>query len=673
MLTIICFLYAQPKYTLPDNRVEFYRECCRALLEKWDLAKLADRANQFETDHKMDILGRIAFQHITDGNTTDEEISAKEIREISRAGLRALSINPSFEDKIVREIVDNSGLLVELPPDGFRFPHRTFLEFFAALHLHDQENVGRVLGLYHADEARWRPTILMYMGLCKKRDDAAILLASLRDDFVATQANADGLNVTVFSALIESSFAEPEIAYDVLNLADQYLTKGNFSAKLVDELGYVAANTRWTYSEAARVAIKGLLGARLDRERRRVVISAALRCRTDVEIRAMVGTQIGSLDLVEFFIEAGQQQAAYYLHRLLDLGIDREQKRKLVLGLAQGNHFELLLNILIEGQDDELRSLSADALYSASAGSNILKILDSYQFRQPNLSVLACLEQLWSTFGWSLQLPKNAIGQMISLGIGHYGTLRHQMPSISYEIAGGMHRAGAAEWLNFVTYLVKSSDAASPSEERFETPARVLKRYWARLPSTLRKISSWPAFAVELPDVVVYTLCAFSGFCGLALVWSLIGTNLAILLFILSFILFMPLVERNIREGDGDALFIFLAPLCYLLILAAGVRIDGRSRRLRINVGWTQYAPDPIWYAAEIFQCVLFALTVFSCYLAWRYGLYLLVTFILCNVLVTEIWIEGRFIVSVSVFGAKRNKMLAFRISESQTARGLRQ
>ncbi len=34
MLTIITFLYAQPKRILPDNRVKFYKECIEALIEK---------------------------------------------------------------------------------------------------------------------------------------------------------------------------------------------------------------------------------------------------------------------------------------------------------------------------------------------------------------------------------------------------------------------------------------------------------------------------------------------------------------------------------------------------------------------------------------------------------------------------------------------------------------
>ena len=77
MLTIITFLYAQPKRILPDNRVKFYQECVDALLEKWDNAKQITRANDFESIDKVTILSALAYRHIVNAQTTGEEISKK--------------------------------------------------------------------------------------------------------------------------------------------------------------------------------------------------------------------------------------------------------------------------------------------------------------------------------------------------------------------------------------------------------------------------------------------------------------------------------------------------------------------------------------------------------------------------------------------------------------------
>jgi hypothetical protein len=65
MLTIMAYLYSLPKYTLPDNRVEFYEECTRALLEVWDRSQQRNRANRYESHQKIAKLNRLAFQHIS--------------------------------------------------------------------------------------------------------------------------------------------------------------------------------------------------------------------------------------------------------------------------------------------------------------------------------------------------------------------------------------------------------------------------------------------------------------------------------------------------------------------------------------------------------------------------------------------------------------------------------
>ncbi|MBP6828912.1 MAG: NACHT domain-containing protein, partial [Saprospiraceae bacterium] len=62
MLTIIAYLYAQPKRILPDNRVKFYQECVDALMEEFDNTKQIERANEFQTIDKVTILSHIAYR-----------------------------------------------------------------------------------------------------------------------------------------------------------------------------------------------------------------------------------------------------------------------------------------------------------------------------------------------------------------------------------------------------------------------------------------------------------------------------------------------------------------------------------------------------------------------------------------------------------------------------------
>jgi predicted NACHT family NTPase len=132
MLTIITFLYSLPKYTLPDNRVEFYEQCSRALLEEWDRAQQRDRANRFESHQKLAVLNRLALEHISSAGRDDELIAEQVIHRVVRQEMGRLGLKAEEYPRMEKEIVLNSGLLQYIPATDYRFPHRTFMEFFAA-------------------------------------------------------------------------------------------------------------------------------------------------------------------------------------------------------------------------------------------------------------------------------------------------------------------------------------------------------------------------------------------------------------------------------------------------------------------------------------------------------------------------------------------------------------
>ena len=147
MLTIIAFLYSRPKYTLPDNRVEFYEQCTRALLEEWDQAKNTDRANFYESHQKVAILQRIAFEHLGGGGANEDLIHEKVIHRLTRAEMKRMGLREKEYAKLLDEIVQKSGLLQRVPPDEYSFPHRTFLEYFAAHYVFTEKNRDFLLKL----------------------------------------------------------------------------------------------------------------------------------------------------------------------------------------------------------------------------------------------------------------------------------------------------------------------------------------------------------------------------------------------------------------------------------------------------------------------------------------------------------------------------------------------
>jgi hypothetical protein len=478
MLTIICFLYAQPKYLLPDNRVDFYRECCRALLEKWDLVAQVARANRFETDHKIDILSRIAYRHVSKSATTDEEISATEIGDITEDALRALSLNSSDAGRVVREIVDNSGLLVELPPDAYRFPHRTFLEFFAAVYLYEQETVERLLSTYAADEPRWRPTLLMYAGLCRNREACSALLKHLTGRFTSSLRQEVEPDVTVFSALIETSFATPEIADQLLTLAEDYLSNADHGDHLIDELGYLGANTKWTYSAKALTILTTLLQKPLPSSKLQAVLLAAMRCRDDPNLRTLIASRLGDLDLVEVFIKAGHQ-ASYYLNRLLEIGIATDRKQQLIDGLLEGGHLGLLADIMVESGGSDLADIAGLALYQASATPSFFEFLDGHEVKSLKNEVSKYVDDFLSNEGWPFSNPKTETGRALAVAIAFHAAHSYTDP------LGAPQTKTGATWLGFLIrlcmpYLHGPTTAVQPIADDVEIyiPPTVLRHVW---------------------------------------------------------------------------------------------------------------------------------------------------------------------------------------------------
>jgi predicted NACHT family NTPase len=207
MLTIIAFLYSQPKYHLPQNRAEFYDICSRALLEEWDQHQNPDRANRFERHHKEYVLSELAYQHLC-GPTPDADLDERATLQSIAEVMKRYSLKESENLKLLDEIRENSGLLVRLPPSGLRFPHQTFLEFFAALWLIRQSNQTVAFEHYAKDPQRWREVLLLYIGLSTNADDASLAMSRLEQ--------GDSLEMAL-SALVDSRAIKPSVAEDILN------------------------------------------------------------------------------------------------------------------------------------------------------------------------------------------------------------------------------------------------------------------------------------------------------------------------------------------------------------------------------------------------------------------------------------------------------------------------
>ncbi len=148
---------------LPQERGKLYGQCLEILLELWDKQdkklKLPDGPSPRE---KRLVLQEVAFHFLKEG--------------LVDAGLPELEtvlapVRKDFQkeiplDRLVRQIWERSGVLVEQAPGRYGFAHRALHDFLAAEHIaaHGLDD----LVLAHVGEDRWREVILIAVGLVNR-------------------------------------------------------------------------------------------------------------------------------------------------------------------------------------------------------------------------------------------------------------------------------------------------------------------------------------------------------------------------------------------------------------------------------------------------------------------------------------------------------------------------
>lgn len=411
MLTIIAFLYSQPKYHLPENRAEFYDICNRALLEEWDQHRNPDRANRFERHHKEYVLSELAYRHLC-GPTPDADLDERSTLQTIADVLRRYSLKESENLKMLDEIRENSGLLIRLPPSGLRFPHQTFLEFFAALYLNRQGDQSVVFGHYAKDRQRWREVLLLYIGLSTRPDDASLAVARLQETDSAEMA---------LSALVDSRAIKPEVSEDILLKCAKSL-EVEPDPKLITLLGYVASNPRTTHSERAAQILRGLLqsvansGHKLSPAVLETLLLASLR-RPMEETTRFVVDHINDLQLGRVLPLMGERSFVLTAKIMSDPHLAKEKKLEWVDGLRRARGIGPLLQLLVQKNiDADVSHACAVALVRLSNSTDFKHVIETQsEMRGLDPSATADCFKRW---GWPFIHPTTEGGRRLVVCLG---------------------------------------------------------------------------------------------------------------------------------------------------------------------------------------------------------------------------------------------------------------
>jgi len=134
--------------TLPQRRVELYKECVNVFLEKWDMAK---GLNILLTAREARVVlqALALWFHQREGRRS---APVKEFMELIRSSLDQIGKSNIDPKEFIHNIRDRSGIFTGYSADEFGFIHLSFQEYLAAEHI---RNTGAIDVLVTNYDKRW--------------------------------------------------------------------------------------------------------------------------------------------------------------------------------------------------------------------------------------------------------------------------------------------------------------------------------------------------------------------------------------------------------------------------------------------------------------------------------------------------------------------------------------
>ncbi|MFN6570642.1 NACHT domain-containing protein [Dendronalium sp. ChiSLP03b] len=185
LLTMIATVHRRGS-ALPGKRVELYKEICKVLLEKRQVAK--NLVEKLTATQKQSLLQVLALE-LMQANTREFQISEKiPLIQNQLAGITGSGVSHEY---FIQEISNVSGLLVEKELGIYEFAHLSFQEYLAAVEI-KESNSEKIL-ISKLQQSWWAETIRLY----------------------AAQSNASNLIRTILS-ISNPSVEMMALAYDFL-------------------------------------------------------------------------------------------------------------------------------------------------------------------------------------------------------------------------------------------------------------------------------------------------------------------------------------------------------------------------------------------------------------------------------------------------------------------------
>lgn len=205
MLTMIAFLYTDPKFVLPHSRAEFYKIAVQELIDLHSHLRLTE----FKASQKRLVLQHLALLFQDRGDLRHEDrrsVPVKEVIQATSEVLPQLNVEQTRAQALLDEIVTRSGLLLSI--DGglrYQFAHLSLQEFFAAEEITQDDEL---LVKFQANPNGWRESVKLWCGLDHDCTDV-VREVFASDELLAFEMLADAQRVDEeLSSTITHSFVE---------------------------------------------------------------------------------------------------------------------------------------------------------------------------------------------------------------------------------------------------------------------------------------------------------------------------------------------------------------------------------------------------------------------------------------------------------------------------------
>lgn len=363
LLTMLTHVYSASNFEFSKSRVQLYADCSSCLLKKWDDEKTKRkrivRFDMVDANTKIILLSLFAnYMHINNLNS----LNKSELSQLFTSHPLEASCFHGRASEVVDEILNQSGLLERTDSEQIRFRHRSFFEYFVALHWSKNDSID----WSHLDNIGNEQNIMFFYFSMVKSEYIVI-------NFI--NQNLEKLNL-IIDILIERKISY----YDSIGIvALKLINNINYEDIIkMQTLGYLAQQYPNIADTIRQALVKRLLMSDNATIKGNIIIG--LMCFCDAETMEIIfQEQLKNIDIKSLVKYSGEALDNFSVLIIKLIQTDVE-KIKFVELLASTYRFGAIYNIYTLGSIQESKIATLGLLYMTRE-FELFRWLENREFR----------------------------------------------------------------------------------------------------------------------------------------------------------------------------------------------------------------------------------------------------------------------------------------------------